>query len=225
MTAPVFAFFDVDDTLIAVKSMFSFQNYWYAQTGDTVEQQRFTADMQRMKAEGEDWAAMNTRYYAYFAGRVVADVFAAGRAWFAALEQAQGGVFNDVIVDQLQHLRAQGVEPVFVSGSFPAIMAPVAARLGVVHMLVTRMEEQAGVFTGRILPPQTIGPGKARAVEAFLAEQGGAAPRCYAFGDDISDLPLLLAVGHPHAVAGGRGLEAEARRRGWPVLAPRARAA
>lgn len=221
MPSTAFAFFDVDDTLIAVKSMFGFQTHWYASTGDTQEASDFAAEMTRMKAEGEDWALMNRRYYQYFAGRSVAAVMQAGRAWFAALELANPALFHQPIIDRLHQLRAQGIEPVFVSGSFPAIMQPVADRLGVRHLLVTQMEHRDGLFTGAILPPQTIGPGKATAILAFLEEQGGDAAACHAYGDDISDLPMLLAVGHPHVVSGGRGLVAEAQARGWPVLSPR----
>ncbi len=43
---------------------------------------------------------------------------------------------------------------------------------------------------------------------------------CFAYGDDLSDLPMLLEVGHPVVVGGHTGLAQEAGLRGWPVLGP-----
>jgi phosphoserine phosphatase len=82
------------------------------------------------------------------------------------------------------------------------------------------MEVVDGHYTGVIHPPQTIGQGKADAVRDFLAKMGYAAADCHAYGDDISDLPMLDAVGHPVVVAGGRGLATHAASVGWPVLSP-----
>lgn len=215
-----YAFFDVDDTLISVKSMFSFQNYWYKLTGNCQEEQQFVDDMARMKSEGEDWAAMNTRYYEYFSGRSVAAVEAAGRDWLCALEANNRALYHTPIVAQLNKLNSQNVVPVFVSGSFQAVIRPLAERLGVEHLLVIQQDQINGIFTGKITPPQTIGVGKAIAIDLFLAEHNCDHQKCYAFGDDISDLPMLEAVGHPHVVAGGRGLDMVGRQRGWPILSP-----
>ncbi|MEM7309008.1 MAG: HAD-IB family hydrolase, partial [Planctomycetota bacterium] len=125
------------------------------------------------------------------------------------------------VVAALEDLRRRGVEPVLVSGSSREILRPIARRLGVDHVLATRVEVRAGIYTGRILPPQTIGAGKLRAAQAFLERTGANAGRCYAFGDHLSDLPLLEAVGHPRVVAGDPRLERQAHRRGWPVVPTR----
>ncbi|MCZ9342803.1 HAD-IB family hydrolase, partial [Streptomyces sp. TRM76130] len=42
--------------------------------------------------------------------------------------------------------------------------------------------------------------------------------RCYAYSDSATDLPMLEAVGHPHAVNPDRALRREALARGWPIL-------
>jgi phosphoserine phosphatase len=60
---------------------------------------------------------------------------------------------------------------------------------------------------------QTIGQGKARAVEGFWDRVGADARNSFAYGDDISDLPMLEAVGVPIVVAEGRGLEEVAEQR------------
>lgn len=215
-----YAFFDVDDTLIDVKSMFSFQDYWFDQTGDAEGRRAFLTEMDDLRAADAPWETLNRRYYAHFAGRSVAATAVCAQAWFAALERDHSRLYHAAVVAELQALQNQGVEAVFVSGSFPELLAPAAARLGVRHILATTMEVEGGRFTGAILPPQTIGEGKATAVRTFLAARGVPAAVCCAYGDDISDAPMLEAVGHPTAVSGGRRLQAYAESRGWRIMAP-----
>jgi HAD superfamily hydrolase (TIGR01490 family) len=218
----VFAFFDVDDTLISIKSMFSFQDYWYAMTGDRRGRLLFEEEMDRLRGGGAAWELLNRRYYAHFAGREVAAVERIATGWFTHVERnTPGGLYLPAVVARLKEHKARGEEAVFVSGSFPALLAPVAARLGVGVILATSLETAGGRYTGNILPPQTIGEGKADAIRAMLARTCVAPEVCYGYGDDISDLPMLKAIGHPTVVRGGRGLEAEGERLGWPLLAPR----
>lgn len=94
------------------------------------------------------------------------------------------------------------------------------AELGVRHILATRLEVREGRYTGEILPPQTIGAGKAQAVDTFLRARDCSPEWCYAYGDDVSDLPMLEAVGQPTVVSGGRKLKANARTMGWRVITP-----
>ncbi|WP_020593052.1 HAD family hydrolase [Kiloniella laminariae] len=219
--AASYAFFDVDDTLINVKSMFSFQDYWYSLVSTPEEQEAFGTEMGRLRAENAPWEILNRRYYSYFAGRSVSQVADCAEQWFLHLERTVEDLFHTAIIEKLGQHQAKGDVPVFVSGSFPAALAPSARRFGVEHILATTMEVTEGRYTGEILPPQTIGAGKAEAVAGFLAKTQVPATACYAYGDDISDLPMLEAVGHPFVVSGGRGLEEHARKVGWPVLSPR----
>jgi fatty acyl-CoA reductase len=53
---------------------------------------------------------------------------------------------------------------------------------------------------------------------AIAAEHGVPLAECHAYGDAISDLPMLEVVGHPHAVNPDFRLAREARRRHWPVV-------
>lgn len=216
-----FAFFDVDDALIAIKSMFSFQDYWYRRNNEPDKRLAFEMDMRRLRDRDAPWEELNSRYYAHFAGRSAALVTKLGTEWFEAMERATPGFYHTKVVERLHQLKTQGILPVFVSGSFPALLAPLARRLGVGHLLCCRLESLDDILTGQLIPPQTIGAGKAQAMRAFMAEHGADPGKCHAFGDDITDRPMLESVGHPVAVAGGRALEAHAIAVGWPVLPPR----
>ena len=75
-----------------------------------------------------------------------------------------------------------------------------------------------GHFTDQIDGPFVHGPGKAEAVASVIAELGYEAANCYAYSDSISDLPMLELVGHPVAVNPDSALESIARERGWPIV-------
>lgn len=215
-----FAFFDVDDTLISVKSMLSFQDHWYRFMGEHDAEARYRADLQEHMHDQACWSFLNRLYYRHFAGRKEADVIHMASDWFALMRKNNPDFYHSPVVEALLAHQRQGQEVVFVSGSFPALLNPIARELGVSQVLATRMEVIEGRYTGEILPPQTIGEGKAEAITAFLAEHSASAETCYAYGDDWSDLPMLQAVGHPVVVAGGRRLETFAKETGWPVLQP-----
>lgn len=213
-----FAFFDVDDTLIADKSMLSFQRFWYEHTGDEVGRAAYEADLRKHLRPDACWAFLNRLYYRHFAGRRPEEVAEVGRLWFRRMNQGPGRFYHDGPLAELRAHQRQGRQVVFVSGSFPAVLDPIAGDLGVAHILATRLAVADGRYTGEIHPPQTIGEGKARALLDFVRRQGVDPAECHAYGDDISDLPMLEQVGHPTVVTGGRALEEQARARGWRLL-------
>jgi len=219
-----YAFFDVDDTLITIKSLLRFQEFWYDWAGDEAGRKAYIDEIQELIAQDAPWEFVNRRYYAHFAGRSIADVRRCVAVWFAkterSLEERDQRLFHAAIVNRLQQHRQAGVEPVFVSGSFMLLLEPIAHRLHVNHVLGIQQQAVDGHLTGHILPPQTIGQGKADAVLDFLHSRAVKAEDCYAYGDDISDAPMLSCVGHPFAVRGGRRLEAYAVEQGWPVIDP-----
>ncbi len=215
-----YAFFDVDDTIVSVKTMFSFQDYWYTQNTDVEGRERFETDMLKRHNVDASWEMLNRLYYRHFAGRSIADVKQCGIDWFNTLENTHKNLFNTAVVKELQELQNAGNEIVFVSGSFPALLNPIAQRLNVEHILAIQMQEDNGYYTGDILMPQTIGEGKAEAIELFLRNRNTDRQSCHAYGDDISDLPMLKSVGKPTVVSGGRGLEDYANKVGWRVIAP-----
>jgi len=224
---PGCAFFDVDETLISIKSMLSFQDFWFRESGDPAGRVRFDATMAELRTRGASRETLNRAYYQNFKGRAVASVEATAVRWFDHIAATTTGLFHDAVVARLRAHQAQGDAIVLVSGSFPAVLAPFAQRLDVQHILATRMEVVDGHYTGELLPPQTIGAGKAAAIAAFLETHGAASEQCHAYGDDISDLPMLSAVAHPVVIAplSGRhdpqGLAAHAIKAGWPILDPR----
>lgn len=219
----LFAFFDVDGTLLRAKSMFSFHDFWYRHwkgQNDTASVEEYRDVTAIFRALGESDAPrelINRRYYEFFSGRSVDEVVLCAQAWARSVI-SDPRLFISETMNELESLRARGIEPVLVSGSFVEVLAPIAEHLGIRHVLATRLVRAAGKYTGRFNAPQMIGHGKAIAIKEFLACRASKAADCLAFGDDISDLPMLISVGHPVAVIGDSALEIAARSRGWRCM-------
>jgi phosphoserine phosphatase len=111
---------------------------------------------------------------------------------------------------------AAGRDVVLVSSSGEEVVGPIGDMLGVDHVVATRMEVQDGRYTGEIAF-YAYGEHKATAVHALAEEHGYDLAACYAYSDSATDLPMLEAVGHPHAVNPDKGLRRVAVERGWPV--------
>jgi putative phosphoserine phosphatase/1-acylglycerol-3-phosphate O-acyltransferase len=95
---------------------------------------------------------------------------------------------------------------------------PVAAYLGIDHIVCNRFEDEDGILTGKVMRPVLWGPGKAEAVQAFAAEQGLDLDRSYFYADGDEDVALMYLVGQPRPTNPGDHLESVARKRGWPVV-------
>jgi phosphoserine phosphatase len=81
------------------------------------------------------------------------------------------------------------------------------------------LEEQDGVYTGRLLGDAMIGAGKAHAVRAFLAARAIDPAACHGYGDDHTDIPFLEVLGHPTVVSTSTPrLREHAHARGWSLL-------
>jgi len=115
-----------------------------------------------------------------------------------------------------EHRRA-GRDVVIVSSSGAEVVEPIGAMLGADHVVATRMVVQDGRYTGEIAF-YAYGENKAAAVRELAAERGYDLAASYAYSDSVTDLPMLAAVGHPHAVNPDRALRREAATREWPVL-------
>ena len=221
MAVTRYAFFDVDETLVSIKSMFSFRDYYvhwaFGERQGTAAQQRFLAQQQEQIIRGLNRQEINRLFWESFRGVKKTDVQLAAQSWHEHVSK-QPGYFIPQTLNALHQHQQQGTEPVFVSGSCVEILTPLAHDLGVTSVLANRLEVQQGKFTGKLLPPQTIGTGKRKAVVDFLMKNNASADDCYGYGDHISDLPLLEIVGHPRVIQGNDDLTSIAQARGWPVL-------
>jgi HAD superfamily hydrolase (TIGR01490 family) len=119
---------------------------------------------------------------------------------------------------RVAHHRASGHLLAVLSSSSPYASEPLGARLGIPHVLCTRLEVADGVFTGAVQGPVCFGRGKVQKAEAFAREQGVDLAASWFYTDSYSDLPMLERVGHPVAVNPDLRLGRHARAHRWPIL-------
>ncbi|MFP4438369.1 MAG: HAD family hydrolase [Chloroflexaceae bacterium] len=222
-----FAFFDVDETLIRIKSMFSFKEFFQRHYADGTEAarieqyQQFIRRIEDYQRRGMRREFINRAYYESYQGQEPERIRTCARAWFSQIRAEISDLYVTQTRGRLHAHQARGEEPVLVSGSSVEILAPVAEELGVQHVLATRLEVKNGRYTGRILLPQMIGDGKRIAVMNFMETHGASPQECFAYGDHPSDLPLLEAVGNPRIVGEDARMLAVAVERGWEVVQTR----
>ncbi|SEP92742.1 HAD-superfamily subfamily IB hydrolase, TIGR01490 [Streptomyces sp. yr375] len=200
---PYVVFSDVDETLITVKSMFDFLHYQLVRRQGTAgeeEYERIMAVIRARSADGTPRADINRFYYSHYTDESAETIAALADDWFAERSSSTRGFYIDSTREALRAHRAAGASVVLVSGSFPPLLEPLAREVGADAVLCTRPRIVAGRYTGEVDTP-VIGEGKRAAVLRQLAARPDVDPRdCHAYGDHISDLPMLELVGHPVVV-------------------------
>lgn len=102
------------------------------------------------------------------------------------------------------------------------VTAPIAAALGVEHLIAAVPEEdEHGNLTGKLLGVPTSGPGKVTHTHAWLEQIGkplDAFESSHFYSDSHNDIPLLSVVTHPVATNPNAALSTHAERLGWPLL-------
>jgi len=131
-------------------------------------------------------------------------------------------------VDQVAWHARQGHAIILVSGTLAPLAQEMALALVVrlavrriaasVAVRATRLVENDGRWTGRIVEDAMFGRAKARAVRQMAIDKGFELAQCYAYGDCISDRWMLDAVGRAMVVNASWRMQRLARRRGWAAL-------
>lgn len=219
MTHSAMAFFDVDETLIATKSMFEVMRFYLEKTEGEAGLMRYAKRLRlfrRLARVGVPRVAINRLYYLFWRGTSADAVAAIATEW---VEQRKGEptFFLAPAVAALTAHRQRGDRIVLVSGSFPAVLEPLSAQLGADELLCTRPRVTDGRFTGGVEQPM-IGIHKTHAARQLMARAGISPAECAAYGDHLSDLSLLELVGHPGVVPNDPSLLAIAQTRNWRIL-------
>ena len=113
----------------------------------------------------------------------------------------------------------RGHTVVLSSSALTVQVEPVARFLGIKNVLSNMFEtDDDGLITGEVKTPIIWGPGKARAVQAFAAENGVDLSKSYFYADGDEDTALMRLVGYPRPVNPRSGLASTAAEQGWPIL-------
>lgn len=120
----------------------------------------------------------------------------------------------------LQEHKQRGHRLVLVSGTFQPILEAIGRRLGVHLIIGTKLEKKDGWYTGRLSSPICFDEQKASMLKEFMRETHLEVDfsRSYAYGDTMSDKPVLEIVGNPVTVYPDAKLRAHAREHGWKTI-------
>jgi len=157
---------------------------------------------------------LNTIFYRNYAGLPVAEIKSVAADCVRSISESKWLVrAREAIAEH----RSAGREIVLVTGSLDFLMESLAGELGGASVLAAKLEERDGHFTGRLVGGPVIAEEKRRQMMEFADRNRIDLKQCHAYGDSSADLPMLEAVGFPHAVNPDRKLRAIAEKRGWPI--------
>ncbi len=215
---PTAAFFDLDKTIIAKSSTLAFSKPF--QAGGLISRR----------------AVLRSAYaqFVYLVGGADHDQMEKMRAFMSQLCAGWDvATVREIVADTLYNIveplvydeavslialhRLAGRDIVIVSTSGAEVVEPIGTMLGADRVVATRMEIADGRYTGEI-EYYAYADEKARALADLARSEGYDLDACYAYSDSSTDVPMLEAVGHPHAVNPDRELRRVATSRGWPVL-------
>jgi len=120
-------------------------------------------------------------------------------------------------VERVQRHLKDGHQPVLLSGSIPQIIGPMAATLGVEHVICSNLESDGDRFTGRLIGPHPYGGGKVLLIQRFANEFRIELQRSFCYADHHTDEPVLSLFGHPVCINPNERLRLIAQRLGWPI--------
>ena len=191
------AFFDFDDTLCRGDSILPYLLYC-VRRGVAPWRQVLRALWGYLRWRIDPSRATNAKNLtlSYIAGRTQAEMDALGRDFFR--EELSPRFFPQGR-EELDRLKAEGYRVVVVTASADVYMRLLPEFLPVDHVIATRCPlDEAGRYTGKV-DENCKGEEKPRRIQAWLTEQGITVdwPACRAYGDSLSDAPMLAMTGHP----------------------------
>ncbi|MDE1330419.1 HAD family hydrolase [Vibrio aestuarianus] len=216
------AFFDVDETIISFKTMFDFLKYFYDYTQGEKGNIIFEQYMASVK---NDWKfdrpreEINREYYMHFEGVSVQLLDECIQNWYQSKRiELADNFFIEPVIDEVKKLCNDKTPIVLVSGSLYELIKYVANDIGATTILATRIESNNGVYTGHIIPPQTIGEGKAEVVHGHILKNGLDKAQCIAYGDHYSDFQMISTVDHGVIVSNNKTILKSAEENGWRTI-------
>jgi HAD superfamily hydrolase (TIGR01490 family) len=212
------AFFDLDKTIIAKSSTLAFSKPF--QAGGLISRRAVLrsayaqfvylvggADHDQMEKMRDFLSDLCAGWDVQTVRDIVADT----------LHNVVDPLVYDEAVSLIEEHHLAGRDVIIVSASGTEVVEPIGDLLGADGVVATRMRIEDGRYTGEI-DYYAYGENKAAAMRRLAEEHGYDLERSYAYSDSVTDVAMLAAVGHPHAVNPDRELRKVANTRGWPVL-------
>ncbi len=118
----------------------------------------------------------------------------------------------------VSEVKQKGKPVVLLTATNRYISKPFAEYFEMDDMIANDLELVDGKFTGRIIGKYCCKDGKVTNARAWCDKHGLSLSDAKYFGDSVSDLDILQAVGYPVAVNPAEGLRQTAEELHWPIL-------
>ncbi len=165
-----------------------------------------------LAAERRDRGEFLRKFYRRYDGAPVDEMFELGAEAFSELILPRSFPAG---LRRVREHRAAGHRVVFLTGALDFTIASLAPLADIVAC--ARLRTEGGRYTGELEEVPYAGDARASYLRRLAKELGADLSQSYAYGDAISDLPMLEAVGHPVAVNPDPRLRRIARDRRWPM--------
>jgi HAD superfamily hydrolase (TIGR01490 family) len=213
--------FDLDGTLIPIDSDHAFGEFmvdigWADGQHFRARNDAFYADYQ---AGTLDLAAYVDFATSVWRSRPLEDAEAERERFMCEVMQPQ---LRPAAFELVRRHQQQGDLVAIVTSTNEFVTAPIAAALGIEHLLAVQLERETdGRWSGRIRGIPTFRAGKVDRVHGWLAAQGlqlADFSDVAVYSDSINDLPLMELATEAVATNPSPPLEAIAHERGWRIL-------
>lgn len=191
----------------------------------------FGIELLRRGVLGKDQIAAYLEFYLQWADRFGLTVAKKNKAYLCGLDQKLVAAHAEQYVQKrltrllrrklLNRIRGHcrsGHLTVLLTGTLECIANPLARLLGISHVQATRCAMNNGHFTAAPPLAHPYGREKLRIAQAVALNLNSSLEDCIAYADSRADLPLLMAVSSPVAVAPDRKLARMAKQNGWEIL-------
>lgn len=215
------AIFDLDNTLIGGDSDYEWGRFLIKQ--GIVDGPAFDAANQRFYQQYRE-GTLNIEEFCRFSFSVLAaHEVPALLTWRARFIQEHiEPLLLPAANDLLAHHRTRGDTLLIITATNRFVTEPIAARLGVDHLLATEPELKNGRYTGELDGMPCFQQGKVVRLQQWLQQNPTHDLRgSWFYSDSHNDLPLLSEVDHPVAVDADPTLSAHAQQMGWRTLSLR----
>ena len=208
------AFFDMDNTLLSVDSGMSWTKFLYRR-GELpramIAKAIYWSTLYKLAVL--DMESVFSKLCLDLRGDLEADMIAKCAVWFRDDVEPFIAPAGRVAIE---HHRQAGHVVVLATGSTIYAATPVAAGVGIEHVLSSRLEVADGAFTGKA-SALCFGHHKVALAERWSERHGVDLQASFFYSDSYNDLPMLQRVGTAIAVNPDTRLRRHARQRGWAV--------
>jgi HAD superfamily hydrolase (TIGR01490 family) len=208
------ALFDMDNTLLRVDTAMSWTKFLYGRgelPPSMLAKAIYWSTLYKLAVL--DMETVFTKLCMDLAGDSEAEMIAKSTVWYREHIAPHIAPAARVAVE---HHRQAGHTVVLATGSTVYAARPVAAGVGIEHVLSSELEVIGGAFTGK---PSALcfGKHKVTLAEQWAASHGIDLSQSYFYSDSYNDLPMLARVGTAIAVNPDARLRRHAKKNGWAI--------